>query len=130
MSDVPSDLKYSDQHEWVRMEGAVVRVGVTAFAQEQLGDIVYVELPAVGAKATATKAFGVVESVKAASDIFCPLSGIVREVNARLMDEPELVNSDPYGDGWIAVIEPTAASELDALMDGAAYALFIEAAGQ
>jgi len=125
MSDIPSDLRYSEDHEWVRPEGGVAKLGITAYAQEQLGDIVYIELPAVGQRVAAGKPFGVVESVKAASDILCPVSGTVQDVNARLVDEPELANSDPYGEGWIATVELADEGELVGLMDAAAYGEFI-----
>jgi glycine cleavage system H protein len=121
MSDIPTDLKYTAEHEWVKQEADGARVGITFFAQEQLGDVVYVELPKVGATVTANKAMGVVESVKAASDVFCPLSGTVVAVNGVLTDQPELVNTDPYGEGWMVVIAPSAPAELEALLDAAAY---------
>jgi glycine cleavage system H protein len=123
---IPEDLKYTDEHEWVRMEGGLARVGITEFAQAQLGDVVYVEAPSVGDSVEAGKAFGVVESVKAASDLFCPISGSVSEVNERLMEDPELVNTDPYGEGWIVAIEPADPAEIEALLDAKAYAELLE----
>jgi glycine cleavage system H protein len=120
MSNIPGDLKYTADHEWVRMSGRRAHVGITDFAQEQLGDVVYVELPRAGATVTAGKAMGVVESVKAASDILSPLTGTVLEINPALTDRPELVNSDPYGDGWMIVVEPSTATT-DDLLDAPAY---------
>ena len=99
MSNVPADLKYTREHEWAKQDGARIRVGITAFAQEQLGDVVFVELPKVGARLTAKQAFGVVESVKAVSDLFAPVSGEVVEANGELGQKPEIVNQDPYGKG-------------------------------
>ena len=119
----PTDLKYSTEHEWVRFEGKKAVVGITDFAQSQLGDIVFVELPAVGATLTAGKRFSVVESVKAVSDIFAPLGGKVLEINETLTDEPEKVNRDPYGEGWIAVVEIADGAEGENLMDSEAYAV-------
>src|ERR1043165_9304257 len=104
MANVPAELKYTREHEWAKVEGDRARVGITAFAQEQLGDVVFVELPKVGAKVSALKTFGVVESVKAVSDLFAPLSGEVVEVNAELARKPEIVNADPYGQGWMIAI--------------------------
>lgn len=118
----PTNLKYSKEHEWVRLEGNKVVVGITDFAQSQLGDVVFVELPAVGAAAVAGKRFSVVESVKAVSDIFAPVNGTVVEINETLNDAPEKVNQDPYGQGWIAVLELTDAAGLTELMDSEAYA--------
>ncbi len=123
---IPSDLKYSKEHEWVRVEGKQATVGITAFAQEQLGDVVYVELPEPGSDVEFMVSFGVVESVKTASDLFSPLSGTVVEINERLEDEPELVNQDPYGDGWMIVVEMTSPSEVDQLMDADGYEAFLK----
>jgi glycine cleavage system H protein len=117
----PTDLKYSKEHEWVRLEGRRATVGITHFAQSQLGDVVFVELPAVGAGIIQDKRFSVVESVKAVSDIFAPLSGTVVEVNELLNDAPEKVNQDPYGEGWIAVVELAEGANLDGLMGSEAY---------
>lgn len=125
---VPGDLKYTDDHEWLKVEGTVARVGITEFAQDQLGDIVYVELPGEGDTVTAGEAFGVIESVKAASDLFSPLTGTVTGANERLEDEPELVNDDPFGEGWMIAIEPSDSGQLDALLDAAAYAKLLEEA--
>ena len=118
----PTNLKYSREHEWVRVEGQRAVVGITDFAQSQLGDVVFVELPAVGATLIAGKRFSVVESVKAVSDIFGPVNGKVLEINETLNDAPEKVNQDPYGEGWIAVIEWTSAGDLAELMNSEAYA--------
>ena len=118
----PTNLKYSREHEWVRVEGQRAVVGITDFAQSQLGDVVFVELPAVGATLIAGKRFSVVESVKAVSDIFAPVNGKVLEINETLNDAPEKVNQDPYGEGWIAVIEWTSAGDLAELMNSEAYA--------
>lgn len=118
---VPTDLRYTREHEWVRVEDGVATVGITAHAADQLGDIVFVELPAVGAALSAGKAFGVVESVKAVSDLFAPVSGAVAETNGELAGRPELANADPYGDGWMIRISVSDAGELDALLDAAAY---------
>lgn len=125
----PADLKYSKEHEWVRIEGKRAVVGITDFAQSQLGDIVFVELPAVGAMITAGKRFSVVESVKAVSDIFAPLNGRIVEINEALNDAPEKVNQDPYGEGWIAVVEMTGGTEDGGLMDSEAYAAQVAKGG-
>ena len=129
MANVPVDLKYTRDHEWPKKEGANVRVGITAFAQEQLGDVVFVELPKVGAKVSQRQAFGVVESVKAVSDLFAPVSGEVTEVNAELPTVPETVNQDPYGRGWMIVVKPANASEWDQLLTPAQYEEFIAQGG-
>lgn len=125
MSKVPAGLKYSKEHEWVRMEGAVAVVGITDHAQGALGDIVFVELPKAGASVTFMKPFGVVESVKAASDLFSPLSGKVLEVNPALGKTPETVNKDPYGLGWMIKIQPAQPGELNQLLDEKAYAQIV-----
>jgi glycine cleavage system H protein len=129
MANVPADLRYTKEHEWAKLEGDKARVGITAFAQEQLGDVVFVELPKVGAKVTAMKAFGVVESVKAVSDLFAPLSGEVVEANTELTKKPETVNSDPYGQGWMIVIKLANPKEMDGLMSAADYEKLVAAAG-
>jgi len=122
MSNVPSELKYVSSHEWIRVEDdGVVTVGVTDHAQEALGDVVFVELPDLEADVTAGDDAGVVESVKAASDIYAPLSGVVLEVNEDLEDAPELVNSDPYGDGWFFKLKLSDPSELDDLLSAEEY---------
>jgi glycine cleavage system H protein len=118
----PEDLKYTDEHEWlVTTEGTTVRVGITAYAQDQLGDVVFVELPKVGAAVEAGTPLGEVESTKSVSEIFAPVSGTVVAVNNALDDSPELINSDPYGEGWIVEINTEDLSVLDELMDAAAY---------
>jgi len=121
MADNPKNLRYTKEHEWARRDGKAVVVGVTAHAQEALGDVVYVELPKVGATVTAGSPFGVVESTKAVSELFAPISGKVTKVNAALSDEPSTINSDPYGAGWIVEIEPSDPAQLDGLMDADAY---------
>ena len=105
--EFPDDLKYSKEHEWVLVEGGVATIGITDYAQEQLGDIVFVELPAIGDKVSKEDAFGVVESVKSVNDVYAPISGKVLEVNDDLPENPEMVNDDPYGDGWMIKIELT-----------------------
>ncbi|HEX8433881.1 glycine cleavage system protein GcvH [Archangium sp.] len=117
----PANLKYTKEHEWARIEGNRVVVGVTSHAQEALGDVVYVELPKVGATLTAGKQFGVIESTKAVSDLYSPLSGKVVKVNDALTDSPQTINSDPYGAGWIVELEPSDSKELAGLMDASAY---------
>lgn len=129
MANVPEELRYTKEHEWAKLEGDKARVGITAFAQEQLGDVVFVELPKVGAKITAMKTFGVVESVKAVSDLFAPLSGEVVEINAELPKKPEVVNADPYGQGWMIVIKLSNAKEWDGLMPAGDYEKLIASAG-
>ena len=121
----PSDLKYSAEHEWIRVEGARGTVGITAFAVEQIGDIVFVELPPVGSTVTATKPFGVIESVKAVSELFAPASGTVVEVNADLSDAPETVAGDCYGAGWLIKIEIGDAEEVADLMTAAEYQEYV-----
>lgn len=123
---VPEDLRYSEEHEWARVEGELVRIGITDYAQHQLGDVVYVELPERGDSFGFMEPFGVIESVKAASDLYAPVAGTVVEINAELEDAPELVNEDPYGDGWMIVIEPDDLSDLDNLLSPAEYAAMIE----
>jgi glycine cleavage system H protein len=118
----PDDLRYSKEHEWVRVEDARATIGITSFAAEELGDIVFVELPEIGAGLSQFGTFGVVESVKAVSDLYAPVSGTVVEVNEALRDAPELMNSDPFGEGWIARVELSDPGELDTLMDAEAYA--------
>jgi len=129
MSNVPTDLKYTREHEWTKVEGDRARIGITAFAQEQLGDVVFVELPKIGARVSAMKGFGVVESVKAVSDLFAPLTGEVVEVNGELSKKPETVNTDPYGQGWMIVIKYADAKELETLLSPADYQTLIASAG-
>ncbi len=125
MSNVPNELKYSREHEWVRVEGNRAIIGITEFAQGELGDIVFVELPEAGATLSANDTFGTVESVKTVSDLYAPVSGTIVEVNAELVDSPEKVNEAPYGDGWMIVVELSDASELDNLLTSEAYTEFI-----
>ena len=129
MANVPKDLKYTREHEWAKQEGDRVRVGITAYAQEQLGDVVFVELPKVGAKVTAAKTFGVVESVKAVNDLFAPISGEVAEVNDELGQKPEIVNQDPYGKGWMLVVKPASKGEWDQLLTPQQYEELIAQGG-
>ncbi|HLH72201.1 MAG TPA: glycine cleavage system protein GcvH [Chloroflexota bacterium] len=117
----PQDLRYTKDHEWIRVEGARGVVGITYFAQEQLGDVVFVELPKVGTRVEQGKTFGVVESVKTASDLFAPVSGTVVEVNEKLIDRPELVNQDPYGEGWMIVVEMSDPSQVASLLTAEQY---------
>jgi len=124
---VPAELRYTKDHEWVRIEGDEATVGITAYAADQLGDIVFVELPESGRSLTQFAAFGVVESVKAVSDLFAPLTGDVTTTNDALTGSPELVNSDPYGDGWMLRLRLTAPGELDDLLDASAYDALIAA---
>ena len=119
--DVPDDLRYLESHEWVRVSGDTAEVGITAFAQDELGDVVFVELPEEGAELTAGEDFGVVESIKAVSDVYAPISGTVTAVNDRLRDEPELLNEDPFGDGWMLKIEVADGSEPDDLLSPDTY---------
>jgi glycine cleavage system H protein len=118
----PDDLRYSKEHEWVRVEGSRATIGITSYAADELGDIVFIELPEVGAALSQFGAFGVVESVKAVSDLYAPVSGKVVEVNDALRDAPELLNADAFGEGWIARVELSDGAELDSLLDAAAYA--------
>ena len=119
--EFPKELKYTEEHEWVLVEGDLAMIGITDFAQDALGDVVFVELPAVGTEVTTGKAFGVVESVKAVSDVYAPVSGTVEEINEELPDAPEIINTSPYGDGWMIKIRMSDLGELDRLMDAAAY---------
>lgn len=118
---IPEDLQYTNDHEWVRIESGLARVGITEYAQDALGDIVFVELPTVGDPTEASSQFGEVESTKSVSDLFAPVSGKIVEVNEALSDSPALVNTDPYGQGWLCVIEMDDATQVDALLDAAAY---------
>ena len=118
----PPDLKYTSEHEWVRIDNGEAVVGITEFAQDQLGDVVYVELPPVGTRVEQNKQFGVVESVKTASDLYSPLSGEVVAINETLADEPQAVNDAPYGDGWMIRVRPDNVAELDSLLSAEQYA--------
>lgn len=127
MSNVPADLKYVSSHEWIRLEDdGTVTVGITEFAQDQLGDVVFVELPEVGTEVAVEQEIAVVESVKAASDIYAPLSGTVVAINEELVDAPELVNEDPYGKAWFFKLELADKSQLEDLLDADAYAALCE----
>ncbi len=119
--DFPEDLKYSKEHEWIKMEGDIATIGITEFAQDELGDIVYVETPKVGATVKQNDTFGVVESVKTVSDLFSPLSGEVTEVNEKVVGSPELINKSSYVEGWIIKVKAEDQSELDALLSAAEY---------
>ena len=121
MSSVPDELRYSREHEWVRSDGDVVTIGITHFAQEQLGDVVFVELPAKGATVKQFASLGVVESVKAASDVYAPVSGEVVERNVKVIESPELVNSAPYGDGWLIKVRLADKAEVSKLLDPSEY---------
>lgn len=129
MASVPEGLRYTREHEWAKAEGDRVRVGITGFARDQLGDVVFVELPKVGATLRQLEGFGVVESVKAVSDLYAPVDGSVAAVNEALQTTPELVNQDPYGQGWMIVIVPSDSRQLDALMTAAQYDAFIAGGG-
>jgi len=124
---VPTDLRYTKEHEWVRLDGDLATVGITEYAAEQLGDVVFVELPDVGRVLEQFGAFGVVESVKAVSDLFAPVSGEVTEANPSLAGQPELVNSEPYGAGWMVKVRLADTSQVDELLDPAAYDALIAA---
>ncbi len=124
--DFPKDLKYTEEHEWVLVEDDIVTIGVTDFAQDQLGDIVFVELPEVGDTLEVGDTFGVVESVKAVSDVYAPVSGEVVEINEALPDEPEALNNSPYNEGWMIKMKLTDSGALADLMDVAAYQAFVE----
>ena len=117
----PEDLRYAEDHEWARSQNGTVRIGISDYAQDQLGDIVFVELPEVGAVLEKGEEFGTVESVKAVSELYMPMGGEIVAVNTELEDAPELVNSDPYSEGWMIEVKPADTAELDALMDQAAY---------
>ena len=127
--NIPNDLKYSKNHEWVMVEGNIATIGITDFAQSALGDVVFVDLPEVGAEVSSGTEFGAIESVKAVSDIYAPISGVVTEVNEQLVDVPETVNQEPYGAGWIIKVEMSDAAELGELLDGEAYQKVCEEEG-
>ena len=125
--EFPEDLRYTKEHEWARVEGGRVRVGITDFAQDALGDVVYVDLPEVGAQVHADQPLGEVESTKSVSDVFSPVTGTITERNPLVEDRPELVNEQPYGDGWLVTIEVGDPAALDGLMDAAGYRSLVEA---
>ena len=118
---VPDDLRYSSDHEWARLEDGLVRIGITDYAQDALGDVVFIELPEVGSTVKVDESFSEVESTKSVSDVYAPLAGTIVEVNTDLADAPERINDDPYGDGWICIIEPADAGSYDSLLDADAY---------
>ena len=124
--NIPDDVRYSKDHEWIRVEGAHVRIGITDYAQDALGDVVFVDLPEVGATVEAGASVSEVESTKSVSDIYAPVSGTVTEVNTDLADAPERLNEDPYGEGWIFVIELSDASQLDTLLSAGDYRSLVE----
>jgi glycine cleavage system H protein len=124
--NIPADLRYSSDHEWVRVDGATATIGITEYAQDALGDVVFVEMPDAGLAVAAGESFSEVESTKSVSDIYAPITGSISEVNAELESQPELLNSDPYGAGWICRIEISDPSELDGLMDAGAYRALTE----
>jgi glycine cleavage system H protein len=124
--NVPEELRYSSDHEWVSRDGDVVRIGVTDYAQDALGDVVFVQVPTVGADVKAGDAFGEVESTKSVSDVYAPVSGTVVEINEALADAPQALNEDPYGEGWICAIRMSDPSQLDDLLDAEAYRKLIE----
>ena len=125
--NLPNDLKYTEEHEWIKIDGNIATVGVTDYAQGELGELVYVEVETVGEKITMGEVFGTVEAVKTVSDLFMPLSGEILEFNEGLEDDPELVNKDPYNEGWMIKIKFSDASELEKLMDAKTYAETIDA---
>jgi glycine cleavage system H protein len=124
--NIPAELRYSSDHEWVSRDGDVVRIGVTDYAQDALGDVVFVQVPTVGADVRAGDAFGEVESTKSVSDVYAPVSGTVVEINEALGDAPQALNEDPYGEGWICAIRMSDPSQLDDLLDAEAYRKLIE----
>ena len=124
--NIPAELRYSSDHEWVRVDGATATIGITEYAQDALGDVVFVEMPDAGLAVAAGESFSEVESTKSVSDIYAPITGSISEVNAELESQPELLNSDPYGAGWICRIEISNPSELDGLMDAEAYRALTE----
>ncbi len=121
----PSDYRYTKEHEWIKVENGIGTIGITDYAQHELGDVVFVELPKVGAKFSAGQSFGTVESVKAVSEIYSPVSGEVTETNSSLGNEPERINKDPHGDAWLIKLKLSNAGELNSLMDAAAYQAYI-----
>ena len=122
---IPDELKYSKDHEWIRLSGSIARVGITDYAQDALGDVVFVQLPESGKEVLAGQSCSEVESTKSVSDIYVPVSGLISNVNTQLSDSPNLINSDPYGDGWIMEIEVSDLSSVADLLDAAAYKMFI-----
>ncbi len=123
---IPEDLKYTKEHEWAKVEGDKIKVGITDFAQDQLGDVVFVELPEVGSSFKQNEVFATVESVKAVSEVYMPVSGRILEVNNALEEKPELVNQSPYDEGWFVIVEPEDLSEIENLMDSKAYLEYLK----
>jgi len=117
----PAELRYTKEHEWIRLEGDIATIGITEFAQQELGDIVYIDVETVGSDLKAGEVFGTVEAVKTVSDLFLPVDGTVTELNSALADQPELVNSDPYGEGWMIKMKVANTADVDALLDAAGY---------
>ncbi len=126
LMNVPEELRYSAEHEWIRTDGAQITVGITDYAQDALGDIVFIQVPEVGALLEAGSMMGEIESTKSVSEIYAPIAGTVTEVNTNLEDSPEMLNSDPYGEGWIVVMEPATPSDLDGLLDQTEYRALTE----
>ncbi|MFP4000516.1 MAG: glycine cleavage system protein GcvH [Thermoplasmata archaeon] len=126
MTEIPDNLKYTEDHEWVEVSDGEARYGITDHAQDELGDIVYVELPETGEEVSKGDMFGVIESVKTVSDLYAPLSGAVKEVNGELETSPEMINEDPYGDGWVVVLEMADEEEIDELLDPKEYEEILE----
>ncbi len=124
--DTPEDLRYTAEHEWIRSDGDRIEIGITDYAQEQLGDVVYVDLPGSGVRVEAGQPFGEVESTKSVSDLFAPVSGTIVERNEELEDRPELINSDAYGEGWLVKIEPDDIGDVGELLDAAAYRALLD----
>lgn len=124
--NIPEDLRYSTDHEWVRLEDGRLRIGITDYAQDALGDVVFIDLPEQGRTVAAGESFGEVESTKSVSDLYAPVAGTIEEVNTDLADHPERLNEDPYGEGWIIVLQPDSEAALDGLLDAAAYRSLIE----
>ena len=124
--NIPEQLRYSSDHEWISRDGEIVRVGITDYAQDALGDVVFVQVPAVGANVNAGESFGEVESTKSVSDVYAPVSGVVVQINDGLVDSPQALNEDPYGDGWICTIQMSDPTQYENLLDAAAYRQLIE----
>jgi glycine cleavage system H protein len=124
--NIPEQLRYSTDHEWISRDGEIVRVGITDYAQDALGDVVFVQVPAVGANVNAGESFGEVESTKSVSDVYAPVSGVVVQINDGLVDSPQALNEDPYGDGWICTIQMSDPAQYENLLDAAAYRQLIE----
>jgi len=124
--NIPEELRYSKEHEWVRVDGEIARVGITDFAQDSLGDIVFVEMPGIGLEVVAGASVSEIESTKSVSDVYTPVSGVIRAVNGALSDQPELVNQDPYGRGFLFEVELSDPSEVETLLDAGAYRALVE----